>query len=317
MHSLEDEVRELATAQGDAADAAAVRVASALESGALFSVRAELLIVMYVAVAAIVGGVGLLIRANLERIGPTALTAALFAAAAVCYGLALRPRLAGRERSLWLDYVLLLGALLSSSAVGYAESQFHWLGDRWTLHLLLLAAWHGLTAYFFGSRLVLSVALTGFAAWIGLELRPTDVFDGRSDWSGLGWRAIGCAALFSLGALVHARGARPATFRDVYEQFAANLALAGALALGFTAAWLAAGAVLLVVFAAGIAWYGLRRRRESLVLWAVGYGTLGAIGLEARLLQSVLLTSNLGLLTVVGAVLLMLRLRMRLKKADA
>lgn len=317
MHSLEDEVRELGVAQGQGADAAAVRVASALESGALISLRAELLVVMYVAVAAIVGGVGLLIRANLDRIGPTALTTVLFATAALCYGLALRPKLAGSERSIWLDYVLLLGALLTSTAVGYAESQFHWLGDRWTLYLLVLAAWHGATAYFFDSRLVLSVALTGFAAWLGLELRPTDVLDGPSGWSALGWRAIGCAALFSLGAFAHARGARPAGFRDVHEQFAANLALAGALALGFTEGWFAVGAVLLVVFAAGIAWYGLQRRRESLVLWAVGYGTIGAIGLEARLLDSVLLTSNLGLLTVVGAVLLMLRLRLRLKKADA
>ncbi len=315
MHSLEDEVHEL-SGHGDAG-AAAGSVAVALESGAAFSVRPELLIVMYVAVAAVVGGVGLLVRANLDRIGPATLTAALLAAAALCYALALRPRLAGRERSFWLDYVLLLGALLTSSAVGYAESQFHWLGEQWTLYLLILAGWHALTAYLFDSRLVLSVALTGFAAWLGLELRPTDLIDSRAPWSGLGWRAIGCAAVYSIGAFVHARGTRPVAFRDVYEQFAANLALAGALAVGFTEGGLAVGAVLLVAFTVGIGWYGLRRRRESLVLWAVGYGTIGAVALEARVLDSYVLASNAGLVTIVGAVLLMLRLRVRLKKADA
>jgi hypothetical protein len=288
-----------------------------LENGEAFSVRAELLIVLYVAVATLIGGVGLLVRAHLDRIGPVGLTGLLFAAAALCYALALRPRLAGRERSLWLDYVLLLGALLTSSAVGYAESQFHWLGTAWARHLLILAAWHGVTAYGYHSRLVLSVALTSFAAWLGIELQPATLIDVRAPLTELGWRAIGCAALCAIGALVHARGARPVAFRDVYEQFAANLALAGALALGFNDAWLWVGAALLIAFALAIGRYGLERGRESLVLWAVAYGTIGAIALEARLLGSVVLASNLGLLTVVGAVLLMLRLRARLKAADA
>jgi len=315
MLSLEDEVRTLSAA-GDA-EAAAVAVALQLESRAVFSVRVELLVVLYVAVAAIVGGVALLVRAHLDRIGPVALTAALFAAAAVCHALALRPRLAGRERSLWLDYVLLLGALLTSSAVGYAESQFHWLGDAWSGHLLILAMWNGLFAYFFGARLVLSVALTGFAAWLGIDPRLHTPVDMAAPWTGLGWRAIGCAGVLAIGAMSHARGARPAAFRDVYEPFAANLALAGALALGFAPGSLWLGAALLIAFASGIAHYGLGRGRESLVLFAVGYGTVGVIGLEARMVGSPLLASNLGLLTVIGAVLLMLKLRARLRKAGA
>lgn len=315
MHSLEAEIETLA--REGAVDASAIPIAVALESRAAFSVRPELLIVMYGAIAAIIGGIGLMVRANLDRIGPAALTASLFAAAALCYALALRPWLAGRDRSFWLDYVLLLGALLTSSAVGYAESQFHWLGEEWSHYLLILAAWHAFTAYVLDSRLVLSVALTAFAAWLGIQLQPTDLIDSRAPWKGLGWRAIGCAALYAFGAFAHARNAHRPAFRDVYEQFAANLALAGALALGFTEGGLAVGAVLLAAFVMGLVNYGLRRRRESLVLWAVGYGTIGAIALEARLLQSAVLASNVGLLTVVGAVLLVLRLRVRLKKADA
>jgi hypothetical protein len=312
VHSLEDEVRELARGA-----APTTPVAMALETGEAFSVRTELLIVLYGAIAAVIGGVGLMIRAHLDRIGPVALTVLLFAAAALCHGLALRPRIAGRERSLWLDYVLLLGTLLTSSAVGYAEFQFHWFGAGWSRHLLILAAWHGLMAYFYGSRLVLSVALTAFAAWLGVEWRPAALIDGRTPLVDLGWRAIGCAVLYAVGAVLHARGARPAAFRDVYEQFAANLALAGALVLGFSERWLWAGVTLLAAFAIALIRQGLARRQESLVLWAVAYATLGAVGLEARVLGSVVLASNVGLLTVVGAVVLMLRLRARLKRADA
>lgn len=313
MPSLEHEVRELASA-GEA-DAASAAAAIALESRAVFSVRAELLAVLYMAIAMVVGGVGLLVRANLDRIGPAALTAALFAVAAICYALALRPTLAGRERSLGLDYVLLLGALLTSSAVAYAEVRFHWLGAGWSRHLLILAVWHFATAYGFGSRLLLSVALAGFAAWLGIEPRFGDLWRGDVPWQDLGWRALGCALLYAAGAWLHARGARPAAFRDVFETFAANLSLAGALAVGFSPGELWVGAALLVALAFAIGRYGLARRRESLVLFAIGYGTIGVIGLEARLLDGAIAASNLGLLTVIGAVLLMLRLRARLKES--
>jgi len=311
--NLEDEVRELAMTGG--VDAAAATLAMRMESRAVFSVRGELLVVLYAAVAMITGGVGWLVRVHHERIGPAGLTIALFVAAALCLALPVRTRLAGRERGLALDYVLLLGALLASSAVGFAESRFHWLGDGWALHLLLLAAVHALIAYALDSRLVLSVALTSFAAWLGLDPR-FGLLDGATPWLGLGPRAIGCAAVFAVGALAHARGARLVAFRDVYEAFAANFALAGALALGFGDGTLWLGAALLVAFAVAIGRYGLARRRESLVLFAVGYGTVGVIGLEAKVVGSVLLASNLGLLTVAGSVLLMLKLHARLRQAD-
>lgn len=312
MHSLKDEVRELHS--GDSNDGDALDVAMACETRALFSVRAPLLLTLYAAVATLVAGTGLLVKAHRELLGPASLTALLCVAAALCYAFALRAHLAGRERSLGEDYVLLLGALLASSAVGYAESQFAWLDAGWSRHLLMLAAWHALTAYALDSRLVLAVSLTSFAAWLGVEPTLGGLLEPRLPWLAAGWRALGCAGLFAIGAAAHARVARLPTFRDVYELFAANLALAGALAVGFTGQ-LWTGAVLLVTLALGTARYGLWRDRESLVLAAVGYGTLGAVALEARLVKDFMLASNLGLATVLAAVVVMLKLRARLKAA--
>jgi hypothetical protein len=56
-------------------------------------------------------------------------------------------------------------------------------------------------------------------------------------------------------------------------------------------------------------------RRESYLVYAVGYSTIGLIWLEALLLGSFFLTSTLGLITVIGAVLLLFRLRARLKES--
>lgn len=288
-----------------------------LEGRAVFSIRRELLVALYVAVATLIAGVGLLVKANLDHIGPAALLCGIFAAAAVCYALALRAQRAGRDRSLGLDYVLLLGALLFSAAVGYAEVKFHVFGSGWSRHLLLLTIWHLATAYLFRSRLLLGVALTAFAGWIGVEARLGTLNRPVHPLLGAGPRSLLCALVFWMGSRFHVGdgAATGSGFRDVYRQFAANFGFWGALALGADSSTRWIGAVLLLVLAIVIARAGLRERRESFLLYAVGYSTIGLVWLESLLLGSYLLTSWVGLATVVGAVVLLLNLRSRLKES--
>ncbi|MET0282045.1 MAG: DUF2157 domain-containing protein [Steroidobacteraceae bacterium] len=314
MHDLSEELRALPE---EAARAPALAQAVLLEQRQLFSVRRELLVLIYAAVAVLVSGVGLLIKANLERIGPLALLGGNLAAAAGCYAVALRVRQVRRPRSLGEDYVLLLGALLFSTAVGFAETQFHVLGAGWSRHLLLLALWHLVTAYLFRSRLVLAVSLTAFAGWLGVEARLGTWFDPLHPLLGLGPRGLLCATLFYVGGWFHRHEqAGTATgFRDVYRQFAANFGFWGALALGASSdtRWL--GALLLIVLALIIARAGLTERRQSFLLYAVGYSAVGLIWLESLLLRDWLVMSWAGLLTVVGAIVLLMNLRGRLQHA--
>jgi hypothetical protein len=169
MLSLEPEYRALRLAGLIDEDAAARAIA--LERGTIFPVFEELRFVLYAAVASIISGVGILVKANLDRIGPLTLILALALAAAACYASAIRTRLRGSSRSIGGDYLLLLGALILSADLGYAESQFRWLGSHWSWHLLILAALHAVTAYALDSRLVLSVSLTSIAGWFGVEAR--------------------------------------------------------------------------------------------------------------------------------------------------
>lgn len=302
MHSLEAELGELA--RGPEVERA-IHLAMELETGRVFSLRRELLVLLYASTAAVMAGVGLLIRDNLDRIGPAALLAGILGASALCYGLALRVKLQGRPRSLGLDYVLLLGALLFSAAIGYAEVQFHWLGARWSLYLLLLSAWHLLAAYYFDSRLVLSVALTTFAGWLGVSA-PRDLF-------AAGWRSLVCAAVYFAAGQAHRRARWRTAVAEVYEQFALHLGFWGALALGFDPPTRWVGVAILLPLTWFVARAGVAQRRESFVLGAVAYATFGAIALEAVLLRSPLLVSNLGLVTLGIAVVVLMRLRSRLK----
>ncbi|MCP5472971.1 MAG: DUF2157 domain-containing protein [Sinobacteraceae bacterium] len=313
MHDLRHELRALpSTVQAETAWSQALH----LEARRIFSIRRELLAAFYLALATLLAGVGLLIKANLERIGPAALLAGILVAAALCYAVALRARLQKRERSLGEDYVLLLGALLFSAAVGYAEVQFRLFGAAWPRHLLLLAAWHLASAYGFRSRLALSVALMAFAGWLGVEARLGTVFEPRVPMFGASLRSLLCTLLFWFGSLLH-RHEDPATgagFRPVYQQFAANFGFWGALGLGGESSTRWLGAMVLLLLAVTVGRTGLNERRESFLLYAVGYTTLGLVWLELLLLGP-LAASWLGLATITGAVVLLSRLRSRLKES--
>ncbi|HEV2721593.1 MAG TPA: DUF2157 domain-containing protein [Thermoanaerobaculia bacterium] len=268
MISLEDEL----------AAAGATPAALAAERREVFSLFGELRAAAYVAVALVTTGAGIFIKNNAERIGPMTILAALLLAAAGCYAFALmgarraplpdaapvgahsvRP-----HRTIVGDYVLLLGALLVSAAVGYAESQFHLLGANWSRHFLFLAVLHIATAYLFDSRLVLGAGLAALAAWFGADVKA---FKSGFDF---GARALECAATVAVFRLANRHRAVDAT----YEHFAATLAFFGALAWSFDHNMRWIGILAALALAALVVWRGLRGGGEAMVIYAIVYAAI-------------------------------------------
>jgi hypothetical protein len=152
--------------------------------GRLISVRPELRLLLYGGVLAFMAGVGELVRQNLDRIGPVAIAAGLWTAAAAALIWAFRhapPFSWGRAASghVAFDYILLLGVLLTGAALAYVEVKFTPLGPSWGYHLLLMSLFAGAVAVRGDSRMVASIALTTFAAWRGVAASPLE----RGFWS--------------------------------------------------------------------------------------------------------------------------------------
>lgn len=224
--------------------------------GELVSVRAEIRAALYLGVLLLVSGVGLFLKENVDRVGPSAIAGAVGLAAGACLAWAWRrsaPASWGETAPAHAayDYVLLLGALLAGADLAWVEAQTRLLGPEWPLHLLALAFFYGALAYRFDSRILLSLALASFAAWRGLSLSVAHASLGPGDVARLRWEALATGALFAGVGLATARAGKKAHFEDVWVNAGVLLVLAGLLAgvfgRGDWAAWLGA---LLVVSAA-------------------------------------------------------------------
>jgi len=257
--------------------------------GELLSVHGELRALLYVGVLMITGGVGLLVKENLDRIGPVAIAVGigLAAAAALAWVIAKAPPFSWgpvKSPNLAFDYMLLLGVLLAGADLAFVEWKFTPLGAHWPWHLLIMALLTGAAAFRFDSRVVFSLSLSTFAAWRGVSV----AFFGASllnETTAVRLNAIGCGVLFVVLGLVLARTDRKAHFEPVAVNLGWLLVLGG-LAAGVAAGWKdpLKGCDALLLVGAGLAGYSFRVRRFSLF----AYGVLASyIGLSRVLFEMI------------------------------
>jgi hypothetical protein len=261
VFSLEPELTEL---RDDAASPLIAR-----ERREVVSVYAELRFLTWLGVMLIAVGVGGIVVKHLDDIGPLAIAAAIGIASIACYAWSFWRR-STKQVSLIDDYILLLAALLASADIGYIEHQFHLLGDNWQRHFLLLAVLHGVIAYLFDSRLVLSLAIGALAAFIGVERRPEFLWESGANAG----RAFTCAALLFVWRFADARFRPNRSFERVFDHFAANVAFWGALSLMAGSSTRTIGCLIGIALAAASAFFGVRKGEETFVIYAWIYGVI-------------------------------------------
>jgi len=312
VHTLEPEFRAL-HAEGVIDDTMAAR-ALARDGGQVFSVHAELRATLYAGVLLVMSGVGMILARHLEKIGPLGIVAAIALAAVACAVPALRARRAGRMPGTAAEYLLLLGALLASADLAYAERQFTLLGPLWSWHLLLLAVVHAAIAYAFASRLVLAASLTALAGWFGVGGTLGDALHVSHSTPELGGRALACAALI-VGWRYADHRARPGSrFTDVFDHFAANLAFWGAIAWCLESPWLYAGLALLAALAFASVRRGLGTGRESFLVYGVVYTAIGLGAAITPQLDGLTVQLGFALIVVCAAAATLWHLRRRLRE---
>ncbi|MFP5289075.1 MAG: DUF2157 domain-containing protein [Thermoanaerobaculia bacterium] len=281
----------------------------------LVSIRLELRATLYTGVLLVTAGAGLLVKENLDRIGPAVIALAIGLAAAAALGWVWRvapPFSWGKVPSpnLAFDYILLLGILLAAADLAYVEVQFTPLGADWTWHLLIVSLLAGAAAVRFDSRVVFSLALATFAAWRGVSAARfgLDVLEASDDI--VRWNAIGCGALFLLLGTGLKSNFRKAHFEPVAVNLGWLLALGG-LASGIGEESWALWTLALLATGAALAAGAFRFRRFPLF----AYGVLGGYLALTRLIFTgdetlgCFWVSTTSFLVIVGLVVAQRRMR--------
>ncbi len=293
----------------------------------LVSVRGELRTALYLGVLLVLAGVSLLVKENLERIGPVAIATGIGLAALLALAWVVRNGPAftwGSDESphLAFDYVLLLGVLLVGADLAYSEWKFTPLGAGWTWHLFFMALFAGAMAVRYDSRVLWSLALSTFAAWRGVAVSfatATHSLLGEVSEAAR-VNALVCGAFFiALGALAK-RFDRKAHFEPAAVYLGWLLVLGGLVAgslehvFGHEDAvnpW----ALATLAVGAGLAVWTLRQRR----FWLFALGVVaGYIGLSVLTLRA--LGSEFGCFwfwtTSTGVLVLLLVVYLRLGKGQ-
>ena len=249
----------------------------ARERREVFSIHPELRAASWAGAVLIATGAAILLARNFARIGPVTLASGVGLAAAAAYVYAIWRRRASRA-SLVDEYVLLLGALLLSADLAYIEGEFHLLDHGWPRHLLVLAIVHGLTAYYFDSKTLLSLSLAALAAWMGIEQRVDELFSASVDTA---LRAYVCSTAIVMWRYGHAHWNARQKFERVFEHFAANLALGGSLVLAIDDTSRMTGVIATLGIAALVTAHAFRTRSEAFAIYAYVYAVIAVLILIA------------------------------------
>ncbi len=200
------------------------------------SLRLEIQWLLYIGVALVSSGAAMLIYKYIDQLGHLAIILTLSLATAACYGWCLKVRLhrpqAGEQESSPLpDYILLLGALLLLTLVGYLQAEFRLFGNRWGLATFLPMVLLFTTAYYFDHRGVLALAVTNLATWLGITINQSSLYGLRELDS---TRTIVTAVMLGvllilLSIVVKQKNFRP-HFEGTYHQFGTHFFFIGTIA---------------------------------------------------------------------------------------
>jgi hypothetical protein len=249
----------------------------------LFSVHWELRAVLYIGILLLSAGLGLLVYDNFDRIGHGALLTAMAIGCGMCFFYAWRNRPEWsfdpvRSRSPFGDYALLLACLLFLTLEGYAQYAYTVFGNRYGLVTLLPAVLFLPAAYRFDHRGVLGMALTALISWVGVTVRPlelyvkTNFFDQSTVFSAI----VLALVLSGVALLLEKRRIKP-HFTETYLTFAGNLLLVALLGGLFNfeglRLWFALG---LAATCLVLDRYARHRKSFLFLLMSTVYGYIGA-----------------------------------------
>lgn len=197
----------------------------------IFSLNAELKLLLYFSVLLFTSGIGILIYNNIDTIGHIALLSILLIIIAGCFYYCFKNSKGFQKTETTFDnpvleYLVLLANILTCIFIGYLQFQYKTFGTHYGLATLVPTIVSFVCAYYFDNKSVLTIAVTGLAAYVGLSVTPQDIFNENNsfyDNQTLSYSAIMLGVLLILWTVYSFRISLKTHFAIIYQTFALHI----------------------------------------------------------------------------------------------
>lgn len=251
---------------------------TAYEQTKPFSVHWELRTFLYAGITLLGAGLGVVIYENIDSIGHNVLIGLIVLAFAGCLFYAFKHR----KPFTWdevvetekLDDFALLGAcVMFLTLEGYLQYQYNIFGTRYGLAAFLPAVLFFFLAYRFDHRGVLSMAITAFASWVGVNIAPIRLWQ-QKNFSTADITHLSIllgVVLIAMGGLSEYKRWKN-HFSFTYFIFGFNIAFVATLAGLFQFDMKLVYILVMAVLSYGSIWYARRTQSYLFMLMGVIYG---------------------------------------------
>ncbi|WP_264537219.1 DUF2157 domain-containing protein [Flavobacterium sp. N1736] len=196
----------------------------------IFSLNAELKLFLYLSVLLFTSGIGILIYKNIDTIGHIAILSILLAVIAVCFYYCFKNSKGFQKSETTfehpvLEYLVLLANILTCIFIGYLQFQYKPFGTHYGLATLIPTLVSFFCAYYFDNKSVLTIAVTGLAAYVGLSVTPQDLLNNNNFYAdqSLSYSAIMLGGLLILWTIYSTKIQLKTHFNIIYLTFALHI----------------------------------------------------------------------------------------------
>jgi hypothetical protein len=246
----------------------------------LFSLHTELKLFLYASVLLFTSGIGILIYQNINSIGHIAILALLFLITFFCFYFSFKNAIGFKKQQTQFenpifDYLILAAVLLSCIFVGYLQFQYTAFGTHYGLATVVPTAIAFFCAYYFDNKSILSIAITGLAAYIGLSISPQSLL--RNDFNEnntLSYSAISLGISLVIWTIYSSKNDLKKHFCLVFLTFALHIISIACINNLFDSYW-----VIFIILLAGFCYYFYRSsyliKSVSLFVFTLIYAYIG------------------------------------------
>ena len=196
----------------------------------IFSLNAELKLFLYLSVLLFTSGIGILIYNNIDSIGHIAILSLLLIIIVVCFYYCFKNSKGFQKRETTfehpvVEYLALAGSILTCIFIGYLQFQYQPFGTNYRLATLIPTIVSFFCAYYFDNKSILTIAITGLAAFIGLSVTPQDLLNNSNFYQDqtLSYSAIILGVLLILWTIYSSRIQLKTHFNLIYLTFALHI----------------------------------------------------------------------------------------------